>query len=51
MFGSFRKWRAAMNERKLREFAAEYGHLDPAELQELRDQQSPLKAKWGFFPK
>src|SRR2546425_1012354 len=48
---SIRKRRAARKERKLREYAAEYGHMDPAELQELRDQQSPLKAKWGFFPK
>jgi len=48
---SFRRWRAAKQERKAREYAEEYGHVDPAELQHLRDQQSPLRSRWGFFPK
>ena len=25
--------------------------IDPAELQRLRDLQSPMKAKWGYYPK
>jgi hypothetical protein len=47
----FRRWRAVRRERKLLEYAEEYGHVAPAELQRLRDQQSPVRAKWGFFPK
>ena len=38
-------------ERRACEYAEEHGHVDPAELQHLRDQQSPVKGKWGFFPK
>jgi len=25
--------------------------VDPVEQQRLRDQQSPFRARWGFFPK
>jgi hypothetical protein len=48
---AYRRWRARRKERKLLEYAAEYGHMDPAELRYLRDQQSPLRAKYGFLPK
>jgi len=40
-----RRWRAARKERKLGR------HVDPVEQQRLRDQQSPFRARWGFFPK
>jgi hypothetical protein len=42
-----RKWREARRERKLRRLA----ELDPAERQRLLDEQSPMKAKWGYYPK
>ena len=51
MLGALRRRRAAKKQRKLREYAEKHGHLDPAELENLRDQQSPFRAKWGFFPK
>ena len=51
MLRGYRKRRAAKKERNARELAEEYGHVDPAELQHLRDQLSPVKGKWGFFPK
>ena len=41
----------ARRERKAREEAERLAQLDPEELQRLRDLQSPVKAKWGFFPK
>jgi hypothetical protein len=50
VIGVLRRKRAARRERKLREYAEKHG-LDPAELERLRDQQSPFRAKWGFFPK
>ena len=28
-----------------------YLELDPAERQRILDEQSPVKAKWGFYPK
>jgi hypothetical protein len=40
-----REWRTARKERKLGR------HVDSRELEQLRDQQSPFRAKWGFFPK
>ncbi len=42
-----RKWREARRARKLRKLA----EVDPAERQRLEDMQSPVKAKWGFYPK
>lgn len=48
---SVRKWREERRERKLREEAERLGQIDPEELQRIRDLQSPLKAKWGYFPK
>ena len=44
---SLRRWREARKQRKLRRLA----ELDPAERQRLLDEQSPIKAKWGFYPK
>ena len=38
-----RKWRARRKQKDL--------ELDPAERQRILDEQSPVKAKWGFFPK
>jgi hypothetical protein len=48
---ALRRWRAARNERKQRAYAEKVGHMDPSELERLRDQQSPVRAKWGFYPK
>ena len=38
-----RKWR----ERRKRRLA----EIDPAERQRILDEQSPVKAKWGYYPK
>jgi hypothetical protein len=38
-----RKWR----ERRRRRLA----DIDPAEAERLRDLTSPVKAKWGYYPK
>ena len=38
-----RKWR----ERRKRRQA----EIDPAERQRIIDEQSPVKAKWGYYPK
>jgi hypothetical protein len=46
-----RRWRAARKERKLLEYAEEYGHVNPTALQRLRDQQSPVRGKYGYLPK
>jgi hypothetical protein len=51
MLRALRRRQAAKRERKLREYAEEAGHMEPAELQRLRDLQSPVRAKWGFYPK
>jgi hypothetical protein len=45
MVRAIRRRRAASKERKLARYAESAG------LKELRDQQSPFRAKWGFFPK
>jgi membrane protein involved in colicin uptake len=48
MLRSFRQRRRAKKERTSAE------ELTPEQVDErerLRDQQSPMKAKWGFFPK
>ncbi len=51
MLGAIRRWGTARQERKLKKYADELGHMEPGELQHLRDQQSPVRGKWGFFPK
>jgi hypothetical protein len=38
-----RKWR----ERRKRRLV----EIDPAERQRILDEQSPVKAKWGYYPK
>ena len=48
---ALRRWRSARKERRLRAYAEQAGHVDPLELERLRDQQSPFRARWGFFPK
>jgi hypothetical protein len=47
----FRTWLAERKERKRLQCLARYGEPGQAELQDLIDQQSPVKGKWGFFPK
>ena len=47
---SLRRWREARRQRK-RLKLARLGEPGQAELQDLVDQQSPMKGKWGFFPK
>jgi hypothetical protein len=48
---SLRKWRSDRRERKRREEAERLGEISPEELERLRDLQSPVKAKWGYYPK
>jgi hypothetical protein len=48
---SLRKWREERRARKRRKQAARLGQVDPEELQRLRDLTSPVKAKWGYYPK
>lgn len=38
-----RKWRGRRKQK--------YLELDPAERQRILDEQSPVKARWGFYPK
>ena len=42
---------AGRRERKRREVAERLSQTGRAELQHVRDQQSPVRGKWGFFPK
>ena len=51
MVPTIRSWRAARKERKRLQYLARYGDPGQVELQALLDQQSPVKGKWGFFPK
>jgi hypothetical protein len=46
-----RRWRAARKEGRRQAYAESLGRLDRAELERLRDQQSPVRAKWGYYPK
>jgi hypothetical protein len=48
---SLLKWREARKERKRLRYLARYGDVDQAEVQHVLDQQSPVRGKWGFFPK
>jgi hypothetical protein len=41
------KWLRKWRERRKRRLA----EIDPAERQRILDEQSPVKAKWGFYPK
>lgn len=41
------KWLKKWRERQRRKLL----ELDPAERQRILDEQSPVKAKWGFYPK
>jgi hypothetical protein len=48
---NLKKWREERRERKRRKRAARLGEGDPDELQRLRELTSPVKAKWGYYPK
>lgn len=48
---SVRKWRVERRERKRRREAERIGQADPDELRRLRDLTSPVKARWGYYPK
>lgn len=48
---SFRRWLEGRRERKRRKDAERLGQVDPEEAQRLRDLTSPVKAKWGYYPK
>jgi hypothetical protein len=48
---SLGKWRSDRRERKRREEAERLGRTSQEELERLRDLQSPVKAKWGYYPK
>jgi hypothetical protein len=45
---ALRKWLADRRERKLGKYAEEYGFMDRAELDRLRQQQSPLRGRRGY---
>jgi hypothetical protein len=51
MFRVLGRWRTARTERRRQRYLARYGDVDRAEVQNVRDQQSPVRGKWGFFPK
>ena len=46
-----RRWLEGRRERKRRKEAERLGQVDPEEAQRLRDLTSPVKAKWGYYPK
>jgi len=48
---SLRKWLEGRRERKRSKAAERLGQIDPEEAQRLRDLTSPVKAKWGYYPK
>jgi hypothetical protein len=48
---SLRRWRKERRARKRRKEAERLEQISPEELQALRDLQSPVKAKWGYYPK
>jgi hypothetical protein len=48
---SLRRWREERRQRKRRKEAERLGQIDPEEAQRLRDLASPVKAKWGYYPK
>jgi hypothetical protein len=48
---SVRKWREKRRERKRRTEAERLGQADPEDLRRLRELTSPVKAKWGYYPK
>jgi hypothetical protein len=48
---SLLKWRESRKERKRLRYLERYGDVDRGELQNVLEQQSPVRGKWGFFPK
>jgi hypothetical protein len=48
---SLRRWLEGRRERKRRKEAERLGQIDPEEAERLRDLTSPVKAKWGYYPK
>jgi hypothetical protein len=48
---SLKSWIHERRERRRRKRATRLGEADPEELQRLRELTSPVKAKWGYFPK
>ena len=48
---SLRRWLEGRRGRKRRKAAERLGQIDPEEAQRLRDLTSPVKAKWGYYPK
>jgi hypothetical protein len=48
---SLRSWLEKRRARKLRKEAERLGEIGPEEAQRLRDLTSPVKAKWGYYPK
>jgi hypothetical protein len=51
VFPAFRRWRSERIERRRRRYLTRHGDVGRAEVRDLLDQQSPVKGKWGFFPK
>lgn len=45
MFDRYRRWRDDRKHKKQAKYAEEYGFMDPAELDRLRQQQSPLRSR------
>jgi hypothetical protein len=48
---SLRSWLEKRRARKHRKDAERLGEIGPEEAQRLRDLTSPVKAKWGYYPK
>jgi hypothetical protein len=48
---SLRSWLEKRRARKRRKDAERLGEIGPEEAQRLRDLTSPVKAKWGYYPK
>jgi hypothetical protein len=48
---SLRRWLEERRGRKRRKEAERLGQIDPGEAERLRDLTSPMKAKWGYYPK
>lgn len=48
---SLRRWLEGRRERKRRKEAERLGQIGPEEAERLRDLTSPVKAKWGYYPK
>ena len=48
---SLKSWLEGRRERKRRKEAERLGQIGPEEAERLRDLTSPVKAKWGYYPK